>query len=78
MTITNNKITGHGGSSNGIGSQSSANAVTKITNNQISNVGIGIQALFSNGIITGNTISGSGKCIANSGSGNTVSGNTCT
>jgi len=77
MTITNNTITGHGGSSKGIRSQTSDNALTKITNNQISNVSKGIIIRFNNGIVTGNTISGCRQCIENHGNGNTVDNNIC-
>jgi parallel beta-helix repeat protein len=77
MIITNNIIIGNGGNSWGIGSQTSNNPGSKITNNVISRTSTGIYALFNNGIITGNKISGSKQCIVNRGSGNTVNNNIC-
>jgi hypothetical protein len=79
VTITGNTITGSGGNNEiAIQSDDSSNTYITITNNQIRNAYTGINIKFNNGVITGNTISYVGTCIANSGSGNTVSGNTCT
>jgi parallel beta-helix repeat protein len=77
ITITNNQISGPGDGSIAISSDDSANSYISITNNQITNANTGIKITFNNGIITGNSISYRSTCIANGGSGNTVSGNSC-
>jgi hypothetical protein len=78
VTITGNTIKGSGGNNEiAIQSDNSANTYITITNNQIRNAYSGINIKFNNGVVTGNTITYVGSCIANSGSGNTVSGNTC-
>jgi len=77
ITITNNQISGPGDGSIAISSDDSANLYISITNNQITNANTGIKITFNNGIITGNSITYRSTCIANRGSGNTVSGNSC-
>jgi len=77
ITITNNQINAPGAGSIAISSDNSANSYISITNNQITNANTGIKIAFNNGIITGNSITYRSTCIANGGSGNTVSGNTC-
>jgi len=77
ITITNNQISGPGDGSIAISSDDSANSYISITNNQVTNANTGIKIKFNNGIITGNSITYRSTCIANSGSGNTVSGNSC-
>ena len=77
ITITNNQISGPGDGSIAISSDDSANSYISITNNQIINADTGIKINFNNGIITGNSITYRSACIANRGSGNTISGNSC-
>ena len=78
LTITGNTIIGTGGNNEvAIESDTSANNYITITNNQIKNAYTGINVKFNNGIITGNTIDYVRTCIANGGSGNTISGNSC-
>jgi parallel beta-helix repeat protein len=77
ITITNNQISGPGDGSIAISSDDSANSYISITNNQVTNANTGIKINFNNGIITGNSITYRSTCIANGGSGNTVSGNSC-
>jgi parallel beta-helix repeat protein len=77
ITITNNQISGPGDGSIAISSDDSANSYISITNNQIINADTGIKINFNNGIITGNSITYRSSCIANRGSGNTISGNSC-
>jgi PKD repeat protein len=78
LTITGNTIIGTGGNNEiAIESDTSANNYITITNNQIRNAYKGINVKFNNGIITGNTIDYVSTCIANGGSGNTISGNSC-
>jgi parallel beta-helix repeat protein len=77
ITITENQISGPGDGSIAISSDDSANSYISITNNKITNANTGIKINFNNGVITGNTITYRSACIANKGSGNTVSGNSC-
>jgi parallel beta-helix repeat protein len=78
LTITGNTIIGTGGNNEiAIESDTSANNYITITNNQIRNAYKGINIQFNNGIITENTIDYVSTCIANGGSGNTISGNSC-
>jgi len=77
ITITENQISGPGDGSIAISSDDSANSYISITNNKITNANTGIKINFNNGVITGNTITYRSTCIANKGSGNTVTGNSC-
>jgi parallel beta-helix repeat protein len=79
ILIQDNTVTGpyEGYDGDAISSDPPSNTNIRIINNRISKCSIGIDVRFTGGTITGNTISDCSTCIYG-GSGNTVSGNTCT
>jgi len=79
VEISGNTVIGNLGRGSGTGtcieSQSSANTGIKILNNRVSMCDTGIHILYSNALISGNTLSGCTQFIVNSGSGNTLANN---
>jgi parallel beta-helix repeat protein len=79
ILIDGNTVAGpyEGYDGDAISSDPPSNTNIRITNNRLSKCSIGMDILFTGGTITGNTISDCSTCISG-GSGNTMSGNTCT
>jgi parallel beta-helix repeat protein len=78
IAITNNQISAPGDGSIAIASDDAPNEYISITNNQITDANTGIDIHFNDGIVTGNSITYRAVCIDDKGTGNTVTGNTCT
>ena len=79
ITITGNTITGTGGNSE-VAIESDdvgTNSYITVTNNIINNARLAIYVNYSGGTVTGNVMTGCGTCISGSGSGVTISNNTC-
>jgi parallel beta-helix repeat protein len=79
ILIQDNTVSGpyEGYDGDAISSDDSRNTNIRIINNRLSKCSIGIDVRFTGGTITGNTMSDCSTCISG-GSGNTMSGNTCT
>jgi parallel beta-helix repeat protein len=79
IVITNNTIKAPVSNAVAISSDDYRNVGIQITKNHITNAGsAGILIKFNNGTITGNSVTYQRTCIADRGSGNRVSDNSCT
>jgi hypothetical protein len=79
IIVDQNTIDASGSGASAIWSGNNTHTNISITDNIITHADLyGILINFDDGVITGNTITYSGTCIEDNGSGNDVSGNTCT